>query len=232
MALSVFSTGGASTSKKKLSSLSWKQISELSKSGLAKSVLTIGDKKEVVISGETYNAVLIGLFHDHGESGPTIGTTFMLESCLSTKSQWATSNNNYLNWGSSSCVAYQKAQETVELLPEDLQAVLTPAQKLTAYNGNDDRINKVVSKIFLFSEVEITGNNSISHANEGRQYEFFVNGGSIVKTLGPSGASVDYWLRSPYKSNATDNCYITSTGAVASSGGTAASRGVALAFCV
>ena len=231
MALSVF-PAGASTSKKKLSSLSWKQISKLSKSGLAKSVLTIGDKKEVVISGETYNAVLIGLFHDHGESGPSIGTTFMLESCLSTKSQWAKSNNNYLNWGNSSCVAYQKAQETVELLPEELQAVLTPVQKLTAYNGNDGRINKVVSKIFLFSEVEITGTNSVSHANEGRQYEFFVNGGPLIKTIGPSGAAGAYWLRSPYNRNATDNCYVTSTGEIRTSGGTAQSMGLAFAFCV
>ena len=64
---------------------------------------------------------------------------------------------------------------------------------------------------FLFSEVEITGNNLASMAGEGTHYPGFT---AIRKDELFSGAGIarDYWTRSPYKGNTTDYVYITTSG--------------------
>ena len=95
--------------------------------------------------------------------------------------------------------------------------------------GASSTIETVSDKLFLLSEVEIFGSTSYSAAGEGTQYDYYKAGNSKVKKRNGSAAS--WWERSPYASNSTYFCLVSSNGSADYYDASIAS-GVAFGFCL
>ena len=87
------------------------------------------------------------------------------------------------------------------LLPESLQVAITPVKKNTSKGGGSSKIKYTEDKLFLFSEVELSGKPSYSYDGEGEQYEFFKNcSEKLFKEWS--------FLRSPYRGSSLYFCYV------------------------
>jgi hypothetical protein len=83
--------------------------------------------------------------------------------------------------------------------------------------------------MFLLSEVEIFGATTFSFAGEGSQYAYYKAGNSKIKNI--NGSAIDWWERSPNKTNTTSFCRVNVSGGV--DGRMAADAiGVAFAYCI
>ena len=131
-------------------------------------------------------------------------------------------------------------------LDDDLKSCVKEVKKKT-YNGCDyRRIDDIQAsfeastedpttfdKIFLLSEVEVSGSNGYSHAGEGTKYPYYSDNASRCKApkWDSSNVSGRWWLRSAYSDHSVLFCFVDGTGAIGSS---LASRayGISAAFCI
>ena len=109
----------------------------------------------------------------------------------------------------------------LKLLPLDLRDLILEVGKPTSAGGESIVISN--DKLFLPSEVEITGDNDYSVKGEGEQYAYFKNGGEMAEKW--------QWLRSPYVANSNYFCSWNNYGYVYNSNANSGNS-VPLCFCL
>ena len=215
-----------------LAANSWAQIAEASEAGIASTLWSVGDEKDITVDSETLTLVIMGFNHDDKADGSgKAGITFGLKNLMASTRQMNSSNTN--SGGFTGSAMYTWLQNTLlTSLPSDLQTVLKSVNKKTSAGSQSTTINTNAMKLFLFSEIEIFGSTTYSASGEGSQYSYFATAANRVKYLSNGAGSAYYWWeRSPNASNSTSFCYVSSSG-TAINGGASYSRGVCFGFCV
>lgn len=222
--------GGGLPTIKPLNEYTWDEISVIAKSGVANEYFKSGDTKTISFVNKNYPVQIIGFGHDdvsdalaYGKA--KAGITFQFGSGSSSiygNGPMHEINNNGYGWNQCK-MRTSTLNGLYGYLPEDLQKVIVNVVKRT--NGTES----TVDNLWLLSEIEIYGSRSVSQEGEGNQYEFYKNGGSIVRYL--SGAASPWWIRSAYYGDMIGYCYVDKSGKPGHTGATV-SQGISFGFCL
>jgi len=207
--------------RKDLNQLEWDEIEQLMKSPSKKKMFKIGScKEEELYTGEKVKIQLISLNPDDEvvseDNKANAAFMFFIDGEYEMNEQCTNSGG----WGESK-MRKTYMERFFKLLPEKLQKVIKTAYKKTALPGTGTIIN-TPDKLFLPSEIEVTGEVHYSHEGEGKVYEYFKNNELPAKWI---------WLRSPCATNATSFCGWNIFGCVYYNIAYSALR-VALCFCI
>lgn len=249
----VFEDYGADTARLSLNSLTWAEIGAIAARGDAPRAFKVGDFKTVeLITGEKIEVVILGFNHDvlsGTDADKTAPITFGMRGVLDGWYEMNDSNTNRGGWRDSKMrTVYMERFYT--LLPADLQALIKPVVKLTGTGGGGNDIASTDDKLFLLSDVEVTGDegNYTDGAAEGEQYDYFkrlaaadtddeddedeptYDREKAIK-LRSNGGSYYWWLRAPYPSYATAFLYVTTSGGVGYASASI-TCGVSFGFCI
>lgn len=189
---------------------------------------TVGAQKIMTINGMDYAIDIIGKNHDTYADGSGIAPlTFQLHDCYATEYAVNATMSNIGGWGES-VMRNTNLPKILELMPSLIQVGIREVNKLTSAGNTLANIITTADKLFLLSEVEVFGVNTMSKPGEGAQYEFYRAGGNVVKTV--SATARDWWMRSPQKDDVRYFCRVGSAG-THSYGLALSVGGVAPAFC-
>ena len=249
----VFEDYGADTARLSLNSLTWAEIGAIAARGDAPRAFKVGDYKTVeLITGEKIEVVILGFNHDvlsGTDADKTAPITFGMRGVLDGWYEMNDSNTNRGGWRDSKMrTVYMERFYT--LLPADLQALIKPVVKLTGTGGGGNDVASTDDKLFLLSDVEVTGDegNYADGAAEGEQYDYFkrlaaadtddeddedeptYDREKAIK-LRSNGAAARWWLRSPHPSNATLFLIVHLSGSVYYYTASVA-LGVSFGFCI
>ena len=114
-------------------------------------------------------------------------------------------------------------------LSSDLKSVLKFVKKVTSVGNNSSDLETTSDKLFLLSEIEVFGATQYSYAGEGKQYEYYTAGNSVIKKI--DGSARVWWERSPRSDNPYSFCSVNSIGNAGSMNANT-SLGVSFSFCV
>ena len=214
-----------------LADSTWPQIAAASEAGLAESLWSVGDEKNITVGSEMLTLVIKGFNHDDLASGGKAGITFGLKNLMAATHRMEATSTNANGFIGSEMYSYLQ-DEILPTLPAELQTVIKSVKKKTSAGNKSTTINTDVMKLFLFSESEIFGTKTYSTGDEGDQYPYFATQQNRIKYLSNgSGSASFWWERSPYASGATNFCHVYSDGN-ANYGGASHARGVCFGFCV
>ena len=205
----------------------WSAIIAACQSGSVPSTWVVGNSKTMTINGTSYQIDIIGKNHDTYTAGGTAPLTFQLHDCYGTKYQMNSSNTNSGGYDSSA-MHTTHLPAILALMPSEVQAGIKQVNKMASAGSQSATIETIACKLFLLSEIEIFGSTTYSKAGEGSQYAYYSAGNSKVKNF--SGSAYRWWERSPYGSDSTYFCRVSSNGN-ASGASASYSYGVAFGFC-
>ena len=216
-----------------LENFTWAEIDAIGQSGFASSVFSVGDTKNISVSGETLTMEIVGFNHDDLTSGGKAPYTFGMKNLMaSTRAMNSSSTNSGSFVGSAMYTGYLSTSFLTGL-PSDLQSVIKTVNKKTGTGGGSSSGTRTDAvKIFLFAEIEVFGSITNSVSGEGSRYSRFTNSSSRIKHLSNgSGSEHWWWLRSPGSGNSNYFCAVSSDGG-AGLLGASYSYGVCAGFCV
>lgn len=204
----------------------WEQIIKICQKNKVPDTWLVGDQKAMTINGTNYVIDIIGKNHDDYSGGNgKAPLTFQMHDCYGTPYAMNSSYTNVGGWKNCE-MRTTHLPAILKTMPSEVQVGIKEVNKLTAAGGDSSTINTTADKLFLPSEVEVFGTLEYSYAGEGTQYEYYVAGNSVKKTLNGE----EYWwrLRSPY----TDGCFseVGGEGDLREESANAPS-GIAFAFC-
>lgn len=213
----------------------WEQVVGIANSGEDVSQFwAIGDRCPLNLTGgETVYAQIADFLHDNlADGGGLAAITFSFEDCISTNYGMNASNTNSGGWNGS-----RMRTSTLPALLDQFPAVLQDSAGIKTVNkiasagsGSSDLITSP-DKLWLFSEVEVTGSVRYSVTGEGTIYPLFSTAANRIKGIGAGGAAAIWWLRSPYIGTGPDFVCVTASGGVRNYTASSA-YGVAPGFCV
>ena len=217
---------------------SWEEIAEISESGNASSIFSVGDEKTIALTtGEQVTLVILGFNHDDLTSGGKAGITIGMKNLLATRYAMNSTATNVGGWDDSKMRTSTMATLLTQL-PSDLQSVIKQVYKRATAGSQSEIITTPADKLWLFAEVEIDGTTKAGYADEGEQYEYWktVKDGTVdddrKKYLSNgSGSALGWWLRSPSVSSSYNFRCIYSSGIVTSVNAST-TYGVSFGFCV
>lgn len=218
---------------KHLNDWSWQDISEIAASGLAPAFFQVGDIKTVTLKdGSTIELRIIGFNHDQDPDGRILPISFETVQTLNKDFSMNEDWTNVGGWAESKLRRVLNS-EVLNLLPDDLLAVIKPCVKVTSKGGKDQdgTMTQTTDKLFILSEQEIFGRKIYSIGGEGQWYDWYRRENTPYGKKKQSGEGDWRWERSPRGSDTTYFCGV-------GSGGDAYSyyphytRGVAFGFCV
>ena len=214
-----------------LEEMSWGDIKTVADAGLAKSYFNIGDKKTMTFGSERYITVISDFGHDDKADGTgKAPISMLLKNCFTSTTRLNSSNTNSGGW--ENCPRRNAIQSTTfSILPEELRNAICPVKKKTSAGNQSTTINTTTDTLFLLSEVEVFGSTTYSVAGEGSQYPIFTDNNSRIKKLGDTGSVTYWWLRSPFASNSTSFCLVSTDGS-AGSNYASNSFGLCFGFCI
>ena len=238
---SVSVTGGQNTSHNAhyafnntpLEQCSWSEIDAIGQAGAASSAFSIGDTKNISVSGETLTMEIVGFNHDDLTSGGKAPYTFGMKNLMaSTRAMNSSATNSGSFVGSAMYTGYLSTSFLTGL-PSDLQSVIKTVNKKTGTGGGSSSGTRTDAvKIFLFAEIEVFGSITNSASGEGSRYSRFTDSSSRIKHLSNgSGSASWWWLRSPRSGYSNSFCAVNSDGN-AGWNIAYASNGVCAGFCV
>lgn len=182
--------------------------------------------KDMEINGTNYRIDIIGKNHDTYTDGGTAPLTFQLHDSYNSRYPMVTSGSrNY--W--ETCIMRTKHLPSIlTLMPAEVQQGILEVQKLTSAGNLSNSIQTTSEKLFLLSEIEISGSITTSYSGEGSIYDYYQVGNSKIKKVGAS--AMWWWTRSP--SNTANNrfCVVRADGNLDFGNGPN-SGGVSFAFC-
>ena len=205
----------------------WSEIIAACQSGDVPDSWVVGNYKNMTINGKAYRIDIIGKNHDTYASGGTAPLTFQMHDCYDETKQMNSSNTNSGGW-QNSAMRTTHLPAILNLMPAEVKAAIRDVQKKSSAGNQSSSIQTTNDKLFLLSEIEIFGSTTYSFAGEGKQYDYYKAGNSKVKNL--SGSAYAWWERSPFSSNSTSFCSVT-TGGTANAYYASNSSGVAFGFC-
>ena len=205
----------------------WSAIIAACHSGSVPSTWVVGNSKTMTINGASYQVDIIGKNHDTYASGGKAPLTFQLHDCYGETKNMNSSNTNSGGW-TSCAMRSTHLPAILALMPTEVQNGIREVNKMTSAGSQSATINTTADKLFLLSEIEIFGSVSYSKSGEGTQYDYYKAGNSKVKNY--SGSAHYWWERSPFGSDSTRFCSVTSDGD-ADYYGASNADGVAFGFC-
>ena len=218
-----------------LISATWEQVVDIANSGEDVSQFwAIGDRCPLNLTGgETVYAQIADFLHDNlADGGGLAAITFSFEDCISTIYSMNDSNPNSGGWNGS-----RMRTSTLPALLDQFPAVLQDSAGIKTVNkiasAGSQSSNLITSpdKLWLFSEVEVTGKAQDSASGEGTIYPLFSTAANRIKGIGAGGAAAIWWLRSPNVSSRIHFVTVAESGS-ASAAVASVARGVAPGFCV
>ena len=206
---------------------SWASIIAACHSGSVPSTWMVGNSKMMTIGGTNYQIDIIGKNHDTYAAGGKAPLTFQLHDCYSETKNMNNSNTNVGGWkGSAMRTTHLPA--ILARMPTEVQNGIREVSKKASVGDVNSTIETVSDKLFLLSEVEISGFPNYSAEGEGTQYDYYKAGNSKVKKR--NGSATDWWERSPDANDSAYFCLVYSNG-FANSGSASYAYGVAFGFC-
>lgn len=168
--------------------------------------------------GESHNTstqkiVILGFDHDIVTGGTKSAITLGLLNGLGNPGYINATNTNVGGWGTSARRSWCN-NTFYNSLESGLKSLIKPVDKMYTAGNRSNVIKSVSDKCFLLSETEIFGNNAgVSFGNEGKQYNYFLSGGSQRKRQGDNVSGYDNWLtRSTCKDDANHFVYVENDG--------------------
>lgn len=192
----------------------WEFIDRVSQAGLAREYFHIGERKKVtLVDGTEVYFVIVGFDHDNNEDKTKkLGITFGLERPYKAI-QFPSDVLSNAEFGN---------------LPSDLQSVIKVTSKNTVKSvAAGTTLECYQVKTFSFGTTEVV-NKKIANFTDGEQYEFWKNGGSLIKIDG-SGRNTSWWLR---VEGGAIRPYIDSTGTFVEGGTNVSSMHLIYGFCI
>ena len=215
----------------RLASLTWAEIDKIANGDNPAKHLRVGDEKVIeLITGEKLTAVILGFDHDRlSVNGDNAGITFGIKGIMDGWFEMNADDTNVGGWETSKMRTVYM-ERIYKLLPPDVQAVIKLVGKPTGVGRGENEIRFTEDKLFLLSQIEVTGDSANTADGEGMQYEYFKNGGSLIKSR-ECGEAYWWWLRSPSVSYTHNFCGVGNGGNVNVNGASYA-YGVSFGFCV
>lgn len=215
-----------------LSDASWELIDELSKQ--ASNFWSIGDTKDIVVSGETITVEIIGFNHDDLSDGSgKAGITFGMKNLMANQKRMNRKNTNAGSYAGSEMNTYV-GTTFYNGMPAEVRNVIKSVKKVTGNStgsGSWTGTRTDNFKTWLFSEAEVFGTKKHSVGNEGSKYARFTSNSLRIKKLSNGSSAYDWWLRSPILDNTSAFCGVNTNGDGSSYNATYSS-GVCVGFCV
>ena len=241
-----------------LNNNTWEMISKAAQKGVAENIWSVGDTKEITLSGSvngvnlsgTYLCYILGFNHNAALEGDnrihfqlarsTAGkelcfATFQLNKTYSTNGGWEACNlrNAILGTDPTDC-----AGTFLGTFPADLLAVLRPTQKYSDNGtGAATTVTATTDYLWIPAEKEVFGTITEGTSAQGAyqaQYAYYAAGGDLERYSHLRQTySTEWWLRSRAKSGVVimDFCYVNDYGNLAIDI-PSESLGVAPIFCV
>ena len=213
----------ATKSKPNFATDSWSVINEYASTGAAADAYKVGDEKVIELStGTQITLVILGFNHDNKAGGGKAAITFGVKDIINGWYEF----NAPVDGNSSNVGGWDKSKmrgvymrRLFRLLPTDLQAVITPVEKMTSAGGGSSELYKSIDDLFLLSLAEIYSHDAIAtsawgvikdnatvYNAEGEQYEYWQNAigdldpnatdEALIKYM--NGGADGWWWRSPY----------------------------------
>ena len=217
--------------KKTIEGLTWAEINTLASSGIAKKVLSVGDRKSITLTTNEIIYVKIADFnHDTLSDNTTAPITFIMEDCFKTTYPMNSSGTNDGGWKSASLRTTLNST-IYNTFPSDLKAVMKTTRK-KRYNGGGSvsTLNTVDDKLWLPSEMELFGSSSYTGGTaEGTLYPIYTDNSSRIKKI--NGSANNYWTSSAFGSNTNFFVSVYNYGSVYYDNANYSS-GVSAGFCI
>lgn len=213
----------------------WEQVVGIANSGEDVSQFwAIGDRCPLSLTGgETVYAQIAGFLHDDlADGGGLAAITFSFEDCISTIYGMNASDTNSGGWNGS-LMRTSTLPALLAQFPAVLQdsAGIKTVNKIASAGSVSSNLITSPDRLWLFSEVEVTGRAQYSASGEGTIYPLFSTAANRRKGIGAGGAAAGWWLRSPNAGTSRHFVYVAGSGSAGSYGASFA-NGVAPGFCV
>lgn len=206
------------------------EIQAIAQSGMASQYWAIGDYHKITMKDDEEIEVAIADFnHDVTPGGETIPVTLLMKNCFKTIRTVGTSATNTGGWTNSN-FRTSTLPSILSNFPDEWQNIMTTAQKKTSQGVSNATIVTSDDKVWLLSQIELSGSNGQSYAGEGTQYPIFTDNASRIKRV--NNSANNYWSRSPASGSSQSFCYVDSLGNPALSSAAQNSMGISLGFCV
>lgn len=195
----------------------------------------VGDSKVMTVTGAGDIQVdIIGKNHDdYADGSGKAPLTLQFHKCID-YGKMNSSAGNSMGWKSCTMRTTTMAN-ALKWIPADLRSAVRAVTKKTASKGNSSTaaVTTTSDKMFLLSEVEVLGTTSQSVSGEGTQYEYYKTVANQKKVSYQSTSTVNWWLRSPRRTDATSFLilYFNGTKGSASDSYANNSNWTAPAFC-
>lgn len=208
----------------------------ISQNGSASDVWSVGDTKNISVSGESLTLEIVGFNHDDLTNGGKAGITFGLKNLMTSKRRMYSEGTNEGGYMITEMHSWLNG-EFFNSLDADLRSAIKAVNKMTSIlpRGENPRLETHDMKIFLLSITEIFGSDTgPALAGEGVQYSAFSNSLKRQKLLSNgSGQAEEWWSRSTMISFGNGYVYVDTSGNYSISKGSAnLEKGVCFAFCV
>lgn len=205
----------------------WSAIIEACQSDNVPETWVVGDHKNMIINGKSYQIDIIGKNHDTYATGGTVPLTFQMHDLYNQTYVMNLSSTNYGGW-KNSVMRTTYLPTILALMPTEVQNGIREVNKLTSAGEQSATINTTADKLFLLSEVEVFGSAIYSFYGEGTQYDYYKAGNSKVKK-NERGYASQWWERSPIN-DYSSFCVVLNVG-IASNSDAFSGSDVAFGFC-
>lgn len=219
---------------------SWETIAAVAENGTASQFYSIGDTKNITISGiGTMTLEIADFDHDYlsgSTSAQKAGISIITKDLLYQTYPMNSGNSNV--GGFSVSLLDETLNSTIyNALPADLRSVIKTIYKWYGNGGGATGGKFEGRKLWVPLEYEMFGTTTFAPSTEhstgnARKYPIFTDNASRIKKLNNgSGSAQWYWEASPYASNATGFCAVTSGGS-ANYNDASLTFGVCFGLCV
>lgn len=218
----------------------WEQIAAASADGTASEIYSLGDTKDITISGiGTMTLEIADFDHDYlsgSTSASKSGISMITRDLLPNTRQMNSSDTNVGGFPASALYDYLNGT-ILNGLPSELRSALKTIYKWYGTGNNTTNGQWHGCKVWIPLEYEMFGTTNHAPSTEhstgnARKYPIFTDNASRIKKLNNgSGSAQWYWEASPRASGAAAFCGVNSDG-TASRGNANASRGVCFGLCV
>ena len=174
----------------------WVQIISACKDNELPETWVVGSQKNMTIGGTDYAIDIIGKNHDtYSDGSGTAPLTFQLHDLYKEGiSRHYSTATNVEGW-TNSAIRQITLPRILSLMPTEVKNGIKEVNKLTSAGNQSSTINTTADKLFLLSEIEVTGDSHYSYSGEGAQYDYYKAGNSKVKKN--DNAAGMWWTRSP-----------------------------------
>lgn len=206
---------------------SWETIAAVAENGTASQFYSIGDTKNITISGVgTITLEIADFDHDYlsgSTSASKAGISMITRDLLPTARQMNSSNTNVGGFPASALYDYLNGT-ILNGLPSDLRSALKTTYKWYGTGNNTTNGQWHGYKVWIPLEYEMFGTTTYAPATEhttgnARKYPIFTDNASRIKRMNNgSGSAQWYWEASPSASNTAGFCAVGSDGAASGNG--------------